>query len=110
MTESTQHLKENQRKATHKCRHLRWHLCGWTEKPDDHTCPDPPPNTNTDPPFWKAIDPITDQAFVITYRCDNCGKIDSMIVDEQKHVLSSTFKSKRPPIPSDVNQRPTGLP
>lgn len=99
MTANTQHPNENQRKAPRKCRHLQWHLCGWAQKPDDHICPNPTPNTNTDPPFWKAVDQITNQTFIITYRCDNCGRIDSLIVDKQKHVLSSTFKSKHPPIP-----------
>lgn len=81
------------------CSHRDRHPCGWTQRPGDHTCPNPLPGENTDPPFWRAVEPISDDFRMITYRCNACGRIDSIIINSNDTVISATAEPPYPPLP-----------
>ena len=76
--------------AEQQCRHT-WHTCGWQMQQGDHNCSHLLDDINPDPPFWKAVDQITADHQLITYRCDNCGTMGSHLVDQDQHIVASTM-------------------
>ncbi len=85
--------------AEQECEH-DWHPCGWQMQPGDHNCSHLFNDVNTDPPFWKAIDQITPDHQLITYRCDNCGTMGSHLVDKDQGIINSTMPGAHVPEPT----------
>ena len=99
--------------ATQECQHT-WHTCGWQIQPGDHNCSHLFDDINTDPPFWKAVDQITADHHMITYRCDNCGVMGSQLVNQDQRIISSTMpgshvqqQTPQPSKPAEKPKRPT---
>ena len=78
--------------------HHSWHPCGWQIDPGDHNCSHLFNDVNTDPPFWKAVDQLTPDQQLITYRCDNCGEMGSLLINQGQYIVASTMPNADIPL------------